>query len=303
MALVFDDDECGAGVSYVEELARELAAAGIRGRRRARIVAEFSDHLACDPAASLGPPADVARRFADELGSAQARRAGLRAFAALAAAGVLFAAAFLAMQAEGLPVSRWGYSAEPLGALGPALIALGAQVAFVSGLLALVRTVRLRGDSVLARREATLIARRAMVGLLAGLACLVGLALVGGELRQHMPPWWQPLAFGAAGLGSCFLAAAAPTVITALRTRPLQGGPAGDLGDDLGALAPAVLRRRPWLLAVIIALGVGAVIAFAGVLQDDPYDGMLRGLADACACLAGFAVLGPYLGLRRSGAQ
>jgi hypothetical protein len=33
-------------------------------------------------------------------------------------------------------------------------------------------------------------------------------------------------------------------------------------------------------------------------VQADPYDGILRGLADAIACLAGFAVLGRYLGLQ-----
>jgi hypothetical protein len=41
------------------------------------------------------------------------------------------------------------------------------------------------------------------------------------------------------------------------------------------------------------------LIAVAGVLQADPYDGVLRGIVDAGACLVGFAVLGRYLGLRR----
>jgi hypothetical protein len=54
------------------------------------------------------------------------------------------------------------------------------------------------------------------------------------------------------------------------------------------------------LLAGIIALGVAALIALAGVIQDDPYDGLLRGLLDAGACLIGFALLGTYLGLRQS---
>jgi hypothetical protein len=41
------------------------------------------------------------------------------------------------------------------------------------------------------------------------------------------------------------------------------------------------------------------VIGLAGVVQSDPFDGLARGLADGAACLAGFAVLGRYLGLRR----
>jgi hypothetical protein len=43
---------------------------------------------------------------------------------------------------------------------------------------------------------------------------------------------------------------------------------------------------------------VAIVIAPAGVLQSDPYDGALRGVADALACLTGFALLGRYLGLQ-----
>ncbi|MGH2843231.1 MAG: hypothetical protein ACRDKL_06535, partial [Solirubrobacteraceae bacterium] len=65
---------------------------------------------------------------------------------------------------------------------------------------------------------------------------------------------------------------------------------------DLSGLVPAGLRpvSLAFLLcgAIIVALGV------AGVLTDDPYDGLARALADACACMAGFAVLGRYLGLR-----
>jgi hypothetical protein len=286
-------------MTYVDELSQRLADVGIRGRLRTRIVAEFADHLACDPEAKLGAPEDVARRFADELGTQRARRAALLAFGALAVAGLLFAGAFLASQAEGLPVSRWGQDAPPLGAVGLVLIAIGAQVAFVAGLLALLRTFRLRRDPILARGEAVFLARRAMVGLVAGFACLVGLALVGAEFAHRMPPWWQPLAFGAAVVGACFLAAATPAVMAGMRVRPVQPGPVGDLSDDLGPLVPPQLQGRPWLLALLVALGVGAVIALAGVIQDDPYDGLLRGIADGTACLIGFALLGSYLGLRQ----
>jgi len=38
----------------IDELARELASVGIRGRRRERILTEFADHLTCDPEAQLG---------------------------------------------------------------------------------------------------------------------------------------------------------------------------------------------------------------------------------------------------------
>lgn len=40
------------------------------------------------------------------------------------------------------------------------------------------------------------------------------------------------------------------------------------------------------------------MVALAGIMRSDPYDGALRGRADGFVCLAGFAVLGRYLGLR-----
>jgi hypothetical protein len=60
-------------MNYVDSLEVELAAAGIPARRRARIVAEFSDHLHENPEAELGAPRDLARQFADELGTRLAR--------------------------------------------------------------------------------------------------------------------------------------------------------------------------------------------------------------------------------------
>jgi hypothetical protein len=40
------------------------------------------------------------------------------------------------------------------------------------------------------------------------------------------------------------------------------------------------------------------VLSLQGVVVDDPYDGIARGLLDAAACMTGFIVLGRYLGLR-----
>jgi hypothetical protein len=67
-------------MSFVQELSRELARVGVHGRLRRRIVAEIGDHLACDPDANLGEPSELARQFADELGTTRARSAGFRAF-------------------------------------------------------------------------------------------------------------------------------------------------------------------------------------------------------------------------------
>src|SRR5664280_598296 len=99
----------GMSVAYLDALRDELTVAGIRGTRRERIVTEIADHLACDPAAQLGPPREIAHRFADELGTLNARRAAGRSFAALAIAGLLFGAAF-----AGSPAAAFG--AAPAGA-------------------------------------------------------------------------------------------------------------------------------------------------------------------------------------------
>lgn len=63
-------------------------------------------------------------------------------------------------------------------------------------------------------------------------------------------------------------------------------------------LIPPALRGGPWSPALAVTGAVAVVIAVAGVVQSDPFDGALRGLADGAACLLGFAVLGRYLGLR-----
>ena len=57
-------------------------------------------------------------------------------------------------------------------------------------------------------------------------------------------------------------------------------------------------RVTPWRIALILSGVITLVMAAIGVRSHDLYDGILRGLFDAAACLIGFAVLGRYLGLR-----
>lgn len=81
-------------MNYMDSLAVELAAAGIPARRRARIVAEFSDHLHENPEAELGEPRDLACQFADQLGTRLARGTAYQAFAALAVAAIVLVVMF-----------------------------------------------------------------------------------------------------------------------------------------------------------------------------------------------------------------
>jgi hypothetical protein len=283
-------------VSYLDDLSRELGAVGIGGARRRRIVREFADHLSCDPAAQLGAPGALARQFADELGTGLARRAAFVAFAALSVTGAMCAVVFLASPIVlGRSLSA---GVLPLDESGAVLCAVAAQTALVAGSLGLLRAWRRRDAGVLPRAEAVIIGRRAGVGLAAGVATLAGVALVALGLSDHVANWWVTLTVALAGAGTLVLAGAGLSLLPAARIRPVAEGSAGDLFDDLTPLVPIRLQGRAWLFAVGVAAAVALVIALLGVAQGDPFDGLVRGIADGAACLAGFAVLGRYLGLR-----
>ncbi len=285
-------------MSYSTELSRELEDVGIRGKLRRRIVTEFEDHLELDPIADLGSPSEIARRFADELGSRRAIRAAGVSFAALAVAGIMAAVAFATSGAAGVSVSKLQARDEALGAVAGLITVLGAQVALAAGLLAALRAFSQRRQRALTRREATLIGRRAAVATCAGAATMVGMALFVAEWGQGVAGWWTTLVLSAAGLGGAALLAATPALMSATRLRPVADGPAGDLLDDVRPFVPRLATSSPWRFALWFAGALALAIALAGIAAGDPYDGGLRGLADGAACLGGFAVLGRYLGLR-----
>jgi hypothetical protein len=285
-------------MAYVQTLSQELRAVGIRGRQSRRITAEIADHLALDPDADLGSPRALAQQFADELGTVRARRAAAAAFGTLALAATVVGAAFLASLAAGVRWPGLHPRSQALTDVATVAVVIGGQVAFVAGLLAEVRVLRFRDRLVIPRAEARIVVRRTAVALAAGLVTMAGVALAAVELRDGIPSWITSVVLAAAAAGAVALIAVAPAALGAARVRPVAGGQSGDLFDDLGPLVPKPLRGRPWTLAVLVAIGVAIAIAAAGVLQSDPYDGMLRGIADALACLTGFALLGRYLGLQ-----
>jgi hypothetical protein len=279
---------------FLRELGHELAAVGMRGRLRRRILAESEDHLRSDPhgAERFGSPREIANAFAAELGAQASRRAAVGAFAALAIAGAVYAVSFVGASFAHLPpTDTWPLAA----ALAFAVVIFAPQVAFVSGSLALVRSLR-RRERVLPSRELTVINRRTGLALLAGLATMAALWLIAFELRNVADRWW--VAFTLVGSATAFLLlvlAAVPTTAAA-RVRPRVAGEAGDVFDDLGL---SRYRNQPWRFARWVAFGVGLAVWLAGIVQGDPLDGALRGFAEGLACLGGFAVLGRFLGLRR----
>jgi hypothetical protein len=282
-------------MSYRADLYRELTVVGITGRLRARIIDELDDHLQCAPGADLGDPALIARRFADELGTARARRAGVTSFGALALAGLLFGAAFASSPQ---PV----FGAIPVGVSWTARLANGVgvlapQVAFVAGVLALLRALRHRRATVISGAEARMILRRATVGVSMGVASMASLSALALELNPYLASWWVTLTLVGAVIGVLALLATVPALVAARRLSSGAHGPAGDLFDDIGAWLPPSLDGRPWRLALVLAGAIFVLMSGAGWMASDGYDGMLRGLADGLLCLLGFGTLGRYLGL------
>jgi hypothetical protein len=248
-------------VSYLHDVERALVAVGIPRSRRRRIVDELADHLASNPDAQLGEPGDLAHRFADEIGSAYARRAGFVTFLALVPFGVAFAALFAFEQPANAP------------------ILLGTQLAFVGGMLAVLRAWRLRSATA---DDARVLRRRVGLALIGAALTVAGLMVEGGI---------PSLTVG--GVGTLSLVVAALALAQAARLQPSTGGPStATLATDLGR------DGSPWRLALLIAAGVAFCIAVNGAVQSDPFDGLAAGIVDGTLCLGSFAALGRWLGLR-----
>lgn len=282
---------------FESRLGRELSAVGIRGRLRGRILAEYADHLACDPQAQLGEPGALARQFADELGSTRARRAAACGFGALALAGTLFGMAFVTSDSAFGAAPRGG---PVIGRVATVLAIVFSQVSFVAGMLAALRWVQRRGSGVLPAAEATVIVRRAAVGVLSGIVTMVSLGAIALAYQRFQSGTWVTFTIVAAAVGTAALVASLPSIWEAARLRPVASGDAGDIFDDLGELVilvPSPLRGRPWRFAAVVSVAVAVAITVVAVPAQDAYDGALRGILDALLCMAGFATLGRYLGL------
>lgn len=287
---------------YLRELSAELRRAGITGRMRRRILAETADHLRSDPdgVQRFGDANEIARRFADELGATEARTTSLRTFAVLAVAGAFYGAVLLGWAASQPFRSIAQTSTQtPADMATVAALVIAPQIAFVAGLLALIRGVRLRGRSTLPGAEVRILNRRSIVALAAGVA---GVGATIPFVMQHgalLPAWSAAVVFTGAGVTIGLMLIGIAAAVSGARLRVQTAGAAGDVFDDLGPLVPRPLRGHPWPFALAVAAGLAFVITAAGVAGDDGYDGALRAAAEAAACLLGFALLGRYLGVRR----
>lgn len=263
----------------IDELGRELAAVGIRGRRRDRILAEFADHLVCDPDAELGEPHELAAQFANELASTAARRNAVYAVGALSIVAVVLVVPQLLL--PGVPDIAGGRSVA-LAGLATLAMVVGAQVAFAAGSLAALRAWRLRHVPALPAQEVTVLRRRVAVALAGGAATAVGVDLYAVNFWNVVPSWWAALAVAAAGAAALPLGA---TAVAQARTSMLyvsRGGAPGGLRADLG------LFGRPWLIggAAVLAMLVATSVAEGSLIE-----GALRAGFEAFAfavCFFGF---------------
>jgi hypothetical protein len=242
------------------DLRRELAARGIRGRLAARIEAELADHLACDPDANLGEPAEIAERFAAELCVGRTRRASVWTFASLALCAALIAVAG----------AQRGTGGDPWAGL--AMLGCG-QVAFVAGSLALLRGLRGRAAGDLRVTQ-----RRAGVALAAGAGVAAGIAAEG-----HL------LAFACAAAALAALAAAGLATRDAVRLTP--AAESRGLSADLGP-------HSTLILAALGAIAVGGIVFQGVVFEGSGWEGIVRGALEAGGLALGVASLGRLLRLR-----
>jgi hypothetical protein len=291
-------------MSWLSEFEDELVARGIRPAARERLVAEFADHLACEQGAStrpaptrLGVAREIAGQCADELAADDARHGALGAFVALACAAVALIVQQVTLGRIGYPGFNHGYStALALAAL--AAVVLGSQVALVAGSLAAWRALRRRREAVIPVAEIALLRRRSTVGLAAGLVTTTGLLAYVVNFASVLPVWWLVLSGTLAAGATAALVAARQALARSSSTVALTSGPAGDLFDDIPLLR--LLRAHPVLLCAAGALGSGLVVTIAEWQAEHSFtEGLQRGVFEALALSAGFALLGRAIGARR----
>jgi hypothetical protein len=133
--------------------------------------------------------------------------------------------------------------------------------------------------------ELRLIQRRLGVALAAGGVVLVGETVQAAALQPLLPTWWFALAIPAVLVPGLAL-----------------GGAAHGLRDAV-ALTPSVEPApRGFPMSLVLAIGAGAVCLIAvgsTITEHSLAEGVTRGVLEAVAFAACFAVLGRRLGIRR----
>ena len=272
----------------IEDLRRELAAAGVRGRWQRRALEEARDHLA-ESAGAFGDPHELADDIAAVVGTTRTRRAAWAVFTALTLTGIAYLVAWW-LVAGGQPditSGRW----PALGVAVTLVLFFVPQVTFVAGVLMVRRALWLPAPAPAA--ELRVVRRRGAVALAGGAVSAAGWVLY---VQQFAVPHKTGIVVLAA-LGLVSLAAAAWLVRAAARPRVTPEGSAGDLFDDLGLPG---LRPHSKAFAAATALTIGvAAVAVGWNAEGTLADGLVRGIPEALAVIGAYAALGRVLALRR----
>jgi hypothetical protein len=270
-------------------LGKELTAVGIRGRARARILAEAADHLAEGEEEQFGDPRELAQLFADELATQATTRAAFAAFAALGLAGAGFAAGWILLILGG-SADITSAAFLPLGLVAAFALIACPQISFAAGLLALLRAERLRKLRAAPAAELALLARRTNTALAFGAASMVAFAVYAVDYHAAFSRWQVLVGATGAVLLTLPVSAAAIASRGAGAVRSSVPGAAGDMFDDL----PLRLPRRPWFFCFVLAGLLGTVLFLAGGLEEGPRNAV----AEVALVVASYAALGRRLGLR-----
>jgi hypothetical protein len=267
-------------MSFERSLRDELDRVGIRGALARRIEAELADHRRCDAAAPLGDPRELAEQFAADLRVSLTRRAVRHGFASLSLAAVLLVAVVLVYGAtdQWTHLDLFAARGAVVAACGLAIV-IGAQVAFVAGMLSLMPVLLGRSDPA-----SLLLAQRRLGVAFVSVSVVIMGELVSTIAQRPLLASWL-FAFSAAAA-----LAPLPLLAPAVRTLRVAGG-----------LTPAVPVRSAFptpLLAGVALAAVAAMTLGSAVAERSFAEGLTRGVIEAVAIAGCFVLLARRLGLR-----
>jgi uncharacterized membrane protein len=288
---------------YLARLDAELRR--LRAAQRRRILSEVRDHLleaGSDGPERLGDPGELAASFAVASASATARTASLTVAAVVAITLGLWAA--IALDVRSHP-----WLNDFPGAL---VAALSVQVAAVAAFVVVVRTIRYRG-----RVPGHALPLLARANAVAAASVSIGLAVTALAEAQHLRPaqaglWEIAVACTLAVVCALTLVAMGVSAQAVRRARVFSPDGQDDVVADILALVPARLagpagrasgsrwldlRGHPWRVCATLSAAVFVAIAVAGLVRGEPSPAV--GIVEALGIVAGFAVFGRLLGLRR----
>lgn len=294
--------------SYLRDLGRELGAAGVGGACSRRFLQEAREHLLESAAehgedgavAAFGPARPLAAVVAAELATARTRRAAYSAFIALAPVGLVYAILFLTFPSAGT------VQGSGLGVLSLAGAVFFPQLAFVCGVLAVLRVVRRSGATALPAADLAVVRRRTAFALAGGALTLASLGAFALDQHSAISTWWLAGSLASLGVFAPVLAAVGAATVRAGRPMAAAGEVTDTVVEDIGALLVRVpvlreirLPAEPRRFAFLVAGGAALAVGVAGIAQHDPLDGLVRAAAEGVAVLVCYRLFGRQLGLRR----